>query len=72
MGSGLRFEERGSHELKGVPGRWRLLAVIDERPPETVSASLAETRMGDRVSTRVARSFPGVVRAATRIAGRRD
>jgi pimeloyl-ACP methyl ester carboxylesterase len=26
-GSGLVFEERGEHELKGVPGRWRLRAV---------------------------------------------
>jgi class 3 adenylate cyclase len=25
-GSGLAFEERGEHELKGVPGRWRLFA----------------------------------------------
>ena len=26
-GSGLEFEERGEHELKGVPGTWRLYAV---------------------------------------------
>jgi hypothetical protein len=26
-GSGLRFEERGEYQLKGVPGRWRLYAV---------------------------------------------
>ena len=26
-GSGLEFEDRGSHELKGVPGDWRLFAV---------------------------------------------
>jgi pimeloyl-ACP methyl ester carboxylesterase len=26
-GSGLRFEERGAHVLKGVPGEWRLFAV---------------------------------------------
>jgi class 3 adenylate cyclase len=26
-GSGIEFEDRGEHELKGVPGRWRLLAV---------------------------------------------
>ncbi|HSL63436.1 MAG TPA: adenylate/guanylate cyclase domain-containing protein [Gaiellaceae bacterium] len=26
-GSGLAFEERGEHELRGVPGRWRLAAV---------------------------------------------
>jgi class 3 adenylate cyclase len=28
-GSGLEFEERGEHELKGVPGVWRLYAVAD-------------------------------------------
>jgi pimeloyl-ACP methyl ester carboxylesterase len=28
-GSGLRFEERGEHQLKGVPDRWRLFAVVD-------------------------------------------
>lgn len=26
-GSGLQFDDRGEHELKGVPGAWRLLAV---------------------------------------------
>lgn len=25
-GSGLRFEERGSHRLKGIPGEWRVFA----------------------------------------------
>jgi class 3 adenylate cyclase len=27
VGSGIDFEERGAHELKGVPGEWRLFAV---------------------------------------------
>jgi len=27
-GSGIRFEERGTAELKGVPGEWRLYSVI--------------------------------------------
>jgi class 3 adenylate cyclase len=27
IGSGLEFEERGTHLLKGVPGEWRLFAV---------------------------------------------
>ncbi len=27
-GSGLRFEDRGTHTLKGVPGEWRLLAAV--------------------------------------------
>jgi hypothetical protein len=26
-GSGLAFAERGEHELKGVPGTWKLYAV---------------------------------------------
>ncbi|WP_444309029.1 hypothetical protein, partial [Mycobacterium marinum] len=25
-----RFAERGEHELKGVPGRWRLCALVRE------------------------------------------
>jgi class 3 adenylate cyclase len=25
-GSGLEFEDRGVHELKGIPGEWRLYA----------------------------------------------
>lgn len=27
VGSGLEFEDRGAHVLKGVPGKWRLFAV---------------------------------------------
>jgi class 3 adenylate cyclase len=30
-GSGLRFEDAGEHELKGVPDRWRLYRVVGER-----------------------------------------
>ena len=26
-GSGIAFEDRGTHELKGVPGEWQLYAV---------------------------------------------
>jgi class 3 adenylate cyclase/pimeloyl-ACP methyl ester carboxylesterase len=28
-GAGIEFEERGEHELKGVPGSWRLFSVAD-------------------------------------------
>jgi class 3 adenylate cyclase/pimeloyl-ACP methyl ester carboxylesterase len=31
-GSGVSFAERGEHELKGVPGTWRLYAVLDPPP----------------------------------------
>jgi len=27
IGSGLEFEDRGAHKLKGVPGEWRIFAV---------------------------------------------
>jgi len=26
-GSGIEFEDRGAHDLKGIPGEWRLYAV---------------------------------------------
>jgi class 3 adenylate cyclase len=29
VGSGLQFEDRGSHQLKGVPGEWRLFALVE-------------------------------------------
>jgi hypothetical protein len=28
-GSGIAFEDRGEHELKGVPDRWQLFRVVD-------------------------------------------
>jgi class 3 adenylate cyclase len=28
-GSGIEFEDRGEHQLKGVPGSWRLFAVVN-------------------------------------------
>jgi class 3 adenylate cyclase len=28
VGSGLLFEDRGAHELRGVPGEWRLFSVL--------------------------------------------
>ena len=27
VGSDIEFDDRGKHDLKGVPGRWRLFAV---------------------------------------------
>jgi hypothetical protein len=27
VGSGIEFDDRGSHELKGVPDAWQLFAV---------------------------------------------
>jgi class 3 adenylate cyclase len=33
VGSGLEFEDRGSRELKGVPGEWRVFALASPIPP---------------------------------------
>jgi class 3 adenylate cyclase len=30
VGSNIEFEEHGEHELKGVPGKWRLFALTDK------------------------------------------
>jgi class 3 adenylate cyclase len=32
VGSGIKFADRGDHELKGVPGRWRVYAVAAPSP----------------------------------------
>jgi class 3 adenylate cyclase len=31
VGSGIEFNDQGEHELKGVPGSWRLFAVTVAR-----------------------------------------
>ena len=31
-GSGIEFHDRGEHELRGVPGTWRLFAVRANPP----------------------------------------
>jgi class 3 adenylate cyclase len=38
VGSGICFEDRGEHELKGVPGEWRLWAVTADPAPAAVAA----------------------------------
>ncbi len=80
VGSGINFTDRGAHELKGVPGEWRLLAVADDRvtPPEIASArtddvapNAAIRRTGDRTMLRLARHAPGAMRLASRAMRRR-
>ena len=76
MGSGIEFVERGTHELKGVPGSWPLLAV------RTDHASVAEAstaphvervRPGatDRAARRIVRAAPWLGRGITRATQRR-
>ena len=75
VGSGLRFTDRGEHELKGIPGHWRLLAVGDpsQRPVEPAQTRFMqrEMRLSDRMAVRLARRAPRAMRAASDL-GRRS
>jgi class 3 adenylate cyclase len=44
-GSGIEFEDRGERDLKGVPGLWRLFAVVAH---DTRRSSTASAREGSR------------------------
>ena len=55
IGSGLEFEERGAHQLKGVPGEWHLFAVAsssgrcgETHSPDLVRAVDQEVQAGYR------------------------
>jgi class 3 adenylate cyclase len=79
VGSGIEFDDLGNHELKGVPGEWRLLAVADPRTPRPVPAppprdpvapNAALRKPGDRAMLRLARRAPSAVRLLSRAAQR--
>ena len=67
-GSGLRFDDRGEHELKGVPGSWHLyaLAAGDVRT-EPIEPASAHMTVADRATVRLARRAPGVFRTIGRL-----
>jgi pimeloyl-ACP methyl ester carboxylesterase len=78
VGSGTGFYDRGSVELRGVPGTWQLLAV-DRHGPRAGSAEaeLASTptpgprtamRRSDRAVELLARRAPWILRGMARIA----
>jgi class 3 adenylate cyclase len=78
VGSGTGFEDRGSVELRGVPGTWQLLAVNRHGPPAgSAEAELASTptpgprtamRRSDRAVEMIARRAPWIVRGMARLA----
>jgi class 3 adenylate cyclase len=77
VGSEMSFSARGEHELKGVPGHWRLLSVGDrpERPASLEpSAVKRDLTLSDKVALKLARRAPGPLRAMGELgrrAGRR-
>jgi class 3 adenylate cyclase/pimeloyl-ACP methyl ester carboxylesterase len=79
FGSGVEFEDRGEHELKGVPGKWSVHAVVadrhdDQRPasqatPEQAALTpspIATMKPADRAIVRVANRAPRLSRLALR------
>ena len=82
VGSGTGFEDRGSVELRGVPGTWQLLAV-DRRGARAGSAeaelALMPTpgprtamRRSDRAVEIMARRTPWIIRGMARLAPTAD
>ena len=80
VGSGLGFDDRGSHTLKGVPGEWQLLAVREggasATSPEGLLAAHPTPAVGtgmrrsDRAMSVLARRAPGLLRGVSRLSGR--
>jgi class 3 adenylate cyclase len=78
VGSGTGFEDRGSVELRGVPGTWQLLAVDRHGPragsPEAELVSMptpdrrTAMRRSDRAMEMIARRTPWIVRGMARLA----
>ena len=68
VGSGLAFDDAGEHELKGVPGSWRLYRVAGREPaPAPIDAATDHMTQADKVIGRLARRAPGAMRALTRL-----
>jgi class 3 adenylate cyclase/pimeloyl-ACP methyl ester carboxylesterase len=85
LGSGIEFAERGAHQLKGVPGEWRLYAVSgdgrgDSRPVSEVDPETAALTPGPREAMRPrdrlllagANRAPALMRALGRASLRRQ
>jgi class 3 adenylate cyclase len=78
VGSGTGFEDRGSVELRGVPGTWRLLVVDRHGPragsPEAELASMltpgrrTAMRRSDRAVEGIGRHAPWIIRGMARLA----
>jgi class 3 adenylate cyclase len=82
VGSGTGFEDRGSVELRGVPGTWQLLAV-DRHGPRAGSAEAelasmptpgrrTAMRRSDRAVEAIARRAPWILRGMARLAPATD
>ena len=71
VGSGMQFTDRGEHELKGVPGSWRVYALGDERAASApLDGAAGYMRRSDRIAVSLARRIPRTMRLGARLASR--
>jgi class 3 adenylate cyclase/pimeloyl-ACP methyl ester carboxylesterase len=71
VGSDMQFSDRGKHELKGVPGSWRLYALGEERTPQVeLDGTAGHMRRSDRVAVTLARRMPRAMRLVGKLASR--
>jgi class 3 adenylate cyclase len=71
VGSGMQFADRGEHELKGVPGSWRVYALGEERAASArLDGAAGHMRRSDRVAVSLARRIPRTMRLGARLASR--
>ena len=66
-GSGVNFDSRGIHELKGVPGEWELLAATGSSLEPSAPAQPPKPRLSDRLIVTAARRMPRVMSAVNRL-----
>lgn len=81
LGSGVHFADRGVHELKGVPGRWPVVAVADDDSADQApqqdlegeqrgaGAAVPTMRRLDRAIVRAAGTVPWLTRPVLRAGG---
>jgi class 3 adenylate cyclase len=71
VGSDLRFTEFGEHELKGIPGSWRLFRLeSDGEQPPALEPAQDHMKLRDRAAVSLARRAPRAMRFAGRVAAR--
>lgn len=70
-GSGIEFDARGVHALKGVTGHWALFAVADDarqgRGGPMPELAPVRPDLNDRLARTLARRAPGIARGAIRM-----
>jgi hypothetical protein len=69
-GSGISFQDRGAHALKGVPGEWRLFAPIGEHDPMDVVQAARQEPVQDPWTDRLI-GQPRIGRMLLRMAHKR-